>query len=456
MNRPFIKALTGIALLCFLLSPPCARAQDSDSSKQLERIAALISENRIDEAERQLTTILTRTPNNSLALNLLGTIRAKQQRLDDAEALFVRAVALDKEFLGAHMNLAYLYLIKGAPDKAISELREVLRLDPNNPDVSYKLARLLLSQDRIDECIALIEDQKRSQPLPVPLIVLLGDAYAKHGVPSKAEENYLQTLNQQSTNASALLGLAQLAQRKGDSNNAALYLDRAKDSIKDSPDLLYSFARMALSSGLMNEALTALKRATELKPSEARYYYLYGLAWLQKADLQEAELAFREFIKRQPDSSQGQMYLGYVLLKQKKIAEAREWLEKSAQKEAQTPEIYYYLGLIAQEQADYERAGELFEKAVRLEPAFAQAHIALGATYLKLKDFPRAQTALETAVKLKPDDSKAHYNLALLFARLKDQQRAQDEMRLVEKLRSAEGPTDNKNEIIAPQTTGPK
>jgi tetratricopeptide (TPR) repeat protein len=456
MNRLFIQALTVIALLCFLISPPCARAQDSDSSKQLERIAALINENRIDDAERQLNLILTTTPNNSLALNLLGTIRAKQQRLDDAEALFSRAVALDKEFLGAHMNLAYLYLIRGVPDKTISELREVLRLDPNNADVSYKLAHLLLSRDRIDECITLIEDQKRSQPVPVTLIVLLGDAYSKRGDPSRAEENYLQALNQQSTNAGALLGLAQLAQRKGDSKNAVLYLERAKDSIKDSPDLLYSFARMALNSGMVNEALAALNRATELKPSESRYYYLSGLAWLQKADLPESELAFRDFLKRQPDSSQGQMYLGYVLLKQKKIAEAREWLEKSAQKEAQTPEIYYYLGLIAQEQADYERAGELFEKAVRLAPTFAQAYIAMGATYLKLKDFPRAQTALETAVKLRPDDSKAHYNLALLFARLKDQQRAQDEMRLVEKLRRAEGATDNKNEILAPQTSGPK
>lgn len=451
-------AAAAVALLFILIAVPCAlKAQSvSNSSKQLERAAALISENRIDEAEQQLSAILKATPNNALALNLLGTIRAKQKRLDEAEANFLRALSIDKEFLGAHMNLAYLYLLKGAPDKTISELREVLRLDPNNPDVSYKLARLLLSQGRVEESITLVEQMKQSQSLPAPFLVVLGDAYLKNGDAAKAEESYLLAVAQQSTSADALLGLALLSQAKGDSQNAALYLNRTRDLITDSPERLYSFARVALNSGLINEALAALKRATELKTDEPRYYFLFGLVWLRKPDLQEAEQTFRQFLKLQPENPQGQLYLGYVLLKQKKSAEARQWLEKSLQKETGAPETFYYLGLIAQEQSEDERAVEFFEKAIRLAPSFASAHIALGATYLKLKDFPRAQAALEAGVKLKPDDSKAHYNLALLYARLKDQKRAQEEMRIVEQLKNAGKAEDKESEILAPSTSSPK
>lgn len=453
----FRKRAAAVALLFILFAAPCALAQGvSNASKQLERAAALISENRIVEAEQQLSAILKATPNNALALNLLGTIRAKQRRLDEAEALFSSALSIDKEFLGAHMNLAYLYLLKGAPDKTISELREVLRLDPNNPDVSYKLARLLLSQDRADESIALVEQMKQTQSLPVPFLVILGDAYLKKGDTAKAEESYLLAVNQQSTSADALLGLALLSQARGDSQNAVLYLNRTRDLIADSPDRLYSFARVALSSGLIDDALTALKRATELKPDEPRYYFLFGLAWLQKPDLQEAEQTFRRLLKLQPENPQGQLYLGYVLLKQKKGKEAREWLEKSLQKETGAPETFYYLGLIAQEQSEDERAIEFFEKATRLAPRFASAHIALGATYLKLKDFPRAQAALEAGVKLKPDDSKAHYHLAMLYARLRDQKRAQEEMRIVEQLKNAGKALDKESEILAPSTSNPK
>src|ERR687884_1044540 len=137
MKRNLFQIQAAVVLLIILLAVPCARAQQNSSSKELERVAALISENRTAEAERELNGILKVKPNDALALNLLGTIRAKQGRLDDAETIFSRAVAIDKEFLGAHMNLAYLYLLKGAPDKTISELREVLRLDPNNPEVRY-------------------------------------------------------------------------------------------------------------------------------------------------------------------------------------------------------------------------------------------------------------------------------------------------------------------------------
>ncbi len=452
-----LKFAAVIALLFILCVAPCAWAQSAgNSAKELERAAALISSNRVDEAEAQLNAILKTTPNDALALNLLGTIRAKQRRLDEAENLFTRALAIDNEFLGAHMNLAYLYLLKGVPDKTISELREVLRLDPNNPDVSYKLARLLLSQARVDECLAFLEQMKQSQTLPAPFLVILGDAYLKKGDAAKAEESYLSAVNQQSTSADALLGLALLSQAKGNSKDAVLYLNRTRNLIMDSPDLLYSYARVALISGLINDAVIALKRATELRADEPRYYFLFGQVWLQKPDLQEAEQSFQRFLKLQPENPQGQLYLGYVLLKQKKTMEAREWLEKSLQKETPAPETFYYLGLIAQEQSEDNRAVELFEKAIRLAPRFASAHIALGSTYLKLKDFPRAQAALEAGVKLKPDDSKAHYNLALLYARLKDQKRAQDEMQIVEQLKSAGKTLDKESEILAPATSSPK
>lgn len=458
MKHRLFHIQASAALLFILLASLWAHAQKAGSipAQQFERVAALISENRIEEAEQQLDAILKMSPDEALALNLLGTIRAKQGRLDDAESLFTRAISIDGQFLGAHMNLAYLYLLKGVPDKTISELREILRLDPNNPDVSYKLARLLISQGRADEGISFIETMKQSGSLPPPLLVVLGDAYLKKGDATRAEESYQLAISQQSNSADALLGLAVVSQAKGDTKNAILYLNRTRDLITNSPDLLYSFARVALSSGLVNDATAALKRAIELKADEPRYYFAFGLAWLQKPDLQEAEQAFRQFLKYQPDNPQGQLYLGYVLLKQKKVVEARALLEKSIQKNAATPEPFYYLGLIAQEQAEDERAVSLFEKAINLAPSFASAHIALGSTYLKLKDFPRAQAELEAGVKLKPGDSKAHYNLALLYARLKDQQRSQEEMRIVEQLKSAGKADDKESEILAPSTANPQ
>lgn len=442
-----------ITFLFSFLTPPPATAQENTPAKRVERAASLIRDDRVAEAEQQLNYVLRVSPKDAAALNLLGTVRAKQNRLNEAEALFLRAVRIDNQMVGAHMNLARLYLLKGMPDKTALELKEVLRLEPGNPDASYRLAWLLLSQRRYDECISFVDKAKQSSAVSAPLLALLGDAHLRKGDLSKAEENYLLALGGQGDNADALLGLALISQAKGDDKATTDYLGRARDLIADSPDLLYKYAVVALNSQMYGEAMLTLKRAIELRPSEPSYYFVMGLTWLKKPDLQEAEQAFRQSLKIQPDNSSAQLHLGYALLKQKKFADAREWLEKSVQKNTGTPESFYYLGLIAQEQNEDARAVELFEKAIQLSPSFAHAHVALGAAYLKLKNYPRAQQALETGVKLNPDDSKGHYNLALLYARLKDQGRAQAEMQIVERLKSTKG-QEKDSDLVTPSNPG--
>jgi predicted Zn-dependent protease len=446
--RPTLIAT--VVLILFLSA--AARAQGGDADPRLERAAALISTDRIAEAEQQLASILKAKPGDPLALNLLGAVRAKQGRLNEAESLFTRALRADRDFAGAHMNLAYLYLLKGAPEKTVAELREVHRLVPEDAGTSYKLAHLLFTLGRLDECVAFVEGERQSARLTPPLLAVLGDAYLKKGDAGRAEESYRAALDAQTDNADALLGLALVAHSKGDAQSASLYLTRVKALAANSPDLLYRFAVAALLSDRFEDARSALETAIRLSPAEPSYFVALGAVWLKKPDLFEAERQFRQALKLQPENAPAQMYLGYTLLKQKKLPEAREWLEKSAQRDANAPETFYYLGLIAQEQNEDERAVELFSKSVRLLPSFAGAHIALGSVYLKLKDYAAARRELEAGVRLKPDDSKAHYNLARLYALLKEPQRAQAEMAIVESLKNSGKAQSQEGDIGAPSS----
>lgn len=431
-----VSSLTAIFLL--LAGPPSVVAQSKGSVAQVERAAGLLREGKLEEAEQQLAAVLKGAPNEAGALNLLGTIRAQQGRLDEAESLFTRAARADLRFVGPRMNLAYLYHLKGLPAKEIVTLGEVLNLDPDNVDVAQKLARLLLNSNRLDECINLVEDLQRRGRASSSLLAILGDAHLGRGDSKRAEESYELALGQDAGDATALLGMAQVALRKGDAQGAVPYLARAKEAAADSPDLLYGFAVVALRGGFGDEAGEALARAARLRPNDSRIAYLSGVAWLKrrKPDLSEAEQSLRRFLELQPANPQGQLFLGYVLLKQKRSAEARALLESSVKADASAPEGFYYLGLIAQDEQEDARAVSILEEVTRRFPSFAHAHVALGVSYMKLKDYERARRELETAVKLGPGDQKAHFNLALLYARLKESVRAQEEMRIVEELRS--------------------
>ena len=444
-----------MSILCLFVAAPVF-GQNSDLVQIFEQIASHIRENRLADAERELARVLRVTPEMPVALNFMGTIRAKQGRLNEAELLFLRAVRNDKKFAGARMNLVYLYLLKRAPEKSILQLREVLALEPEHAEATEKLAELLLSQGRIDECISFIEKQKAARSIPASLLVTLGDAYlAKKAFP-QAEETYLLALEGRLDNAGALLGLAQLSRLKNETREASIYLNRVSSLSAESksPEFLYKFALEALRANMNDDAKSALERALELSPKEPSYLLAIGIVWLRKGDLFEAEKRFRRLLEIQPANAQGQLHLGYVLLNQKKYAEARMWLEKSARPGVAIPEVYYYLGLVAQEQNDDTRAIVLFEKAVQKLPSYAHARIALGSSYMKLKNYPRAKEELELAVKLDPEEPTAHYNLALLYARLKDTARAQEEMRIVEQLKTKGA--SNSGVVVLPPGSSPR
>src|SRR6476620_2179092 len=123
-----------VACALFLLFVPIVSAQNQAEVEFFEQVASLIRDDRLPEAEKQLSVVLRRSPEHSVALNFMGTIRAKQSRLIEAEALFNRALRSDKNFTAARMNLVYLYLLKRAPDKAILQLKEVLTIEPTNAE----------------------------------------------------------------------------------------------------------------------------------------------------------------------------------------------------------------------------------------------------------------------------------------------------------------------------------
>ena len=79
-------------LFAVMVSSSDAVAQSDKLLGQLEQAAALIADNRTADAEKKLLSILRVAPREPAALNLLGTVRAKQGRPHEAEALFLRAI----------------------------------------------------------------------------------------------------------------------------------------------------------------------------------------------------------------------------------------------------------------------------------------------------------------------------------------------------------------------------
>jgi tetratricopeptide (TPR) repeat protein len=97
---------------------------------------------RLNEAEEQLNAAIAIMPEFAAAHNNLGIVRQRQKRLEDAAVCFEKAVKCDTNYFEAHFNLASAYLLDHRQDKALPELREVLRINPGFEPAQRALAKL--------------------------------------------------------------------------------------------------------------------------------------------------------------------------------------------------------------------------------------------------------------------------------------------------------------------------
>jgi Flp pilus assembly protein TadD len=81
-------------------------------------------------AERGCLAVLRRNPRHPAALHLLGCLRSRRGRHDEAICLIRRAVAIDPSVPEYHENLAQAYHRAGQGERAEIECRVALRLEP--------------------------------------------------------------------------------------------------------------------------------------------------------------------------------------------------------------------------------------------------------------------------------------------------------------------------------------
>ena len=372
-SREFTARLAVIilALLCALFAPAGARAQKrNDRVERLERAAALIGGDRLAEAEGLLNQVLKVAPNEATALNLLGAIRAKQGRLDEAEILFSRAVSSDASLTGAHMNLAHLYLLKGAPEKTALELKEVLRLEPGNAEAGYRLAWLLLSQGRIDECISFAEKLKGSRAVSAPLLGVLGDAYLRKG--------------EKAAGVSALRKAVELW--PGD---AASHFALGIAWLKFPPDL--------------QEAEQSFRQFLKLRPDDARGQLHLGYVLLKEKQYAEARELLEKSIQKGTGTPEAFYYLGLIAQGQNEDGRAIGLFEKSIQLAPSFAHVHVALGATYLKLKDYPRARQALETGVKLSPEDSKAHYNLAMLYARLKNPERAREEMRIVEKLKTE-----------------------------------------------------
>jgi adenylate cyclase len=138
-----------------------------------------------ERAEALINQALAVSPQYPLAHEAKGVLFQAQRRCEDAIPEFEMVLAVDRNAVGALVNLGWCkFLTGGSGDEAIQLIEQAIRLSPRDPSIAARYFRigfvhLLLS--RTDQAIAWLEKARSADPRYAPPHHFLACAYGLKG-----------------------------------------------------------------------------------------------------------------------------------------------------------------------------------------------------------------------------------------------------------------------------------
>jgi Flp pilus assembly protein TadD len=406
-----------IVLLTVLVFP-LGQAQTTSSDPnfdQLEEAVNSINQNQLGRAEAILTSVLAKAPNDSDALNLMGVVRAKQDRVADAERLFRRALSISPTHVSADINLARLLMTNNRSAEATTFLMQAYKLAPSRPDININLATLYVAKSNFQQAYLHLR--------LVPLEAFNDDYFLLMlrtlvGLKRQQEIHDLirQFQNSKSANAETQAAFASLLIKQGFNDDALKILNGALKTSRSFP-VLYALGILHVAGKQFDRAEEFFTEALTLKADDIATLRALAKVARNKGNLEKA-LSHLVQAKRIAPNSPSVLYeFGVIALQLGLVLDALPVFQQLYRDHPR--ELAYLYGL----SAAYWTKGEVSETArlmkmyVALDPKSASGWYLLGAALLREEHYADAQKALQTSLNLK-SDADTEYLLGESFEKI--------------------------------------
>jgi len=413
-----------------------------------------LQEAKYRESTRFLTQALALNPHLVGARTSLGNAYLLQGRLDLARKSFQEAVRLDPGNFNARFELAKVeaslhnyrqsldvagpiiaqlngsedgilllatdYGSLGEKEELSSLIRTWQQLPAPSDESSLEFGNVLTMFGMTLEAKQVFEaeEAKIAEHPSAALALQLGKSYLSLGVLDRAEQNFQHALDLNPACAACDQGLAEIAERQGNTEKALAYLVTAKQLDPEDPEILFEFGKVCLQRNLLEDALLALEKAVALKPDRDPYVYVLASANVARGNLSKAASLFARLLQKHPHDAVVKYSIGAVNYLQGKYPEAESLLKQSLRAQPEQVAASYYLGLTYDARGQDELAVTVFRDLLRSHAEHAPSYVKLGSILLRQHHYDEAQQDLERAVSLDPGSVQAHYQLGLLFRRL--------------------------------------
>lgn len=323
------------------------------SQSTLNHALAAFNAGQFDVASQILRTHLSKTPNDTNALHLLGVNEQAVNKLDMAARTFDKVLVIDPEHMGAHYSKALLQASAGNHADALKHHDAAIRVAPSH---FWALVNRGNSRAALKDFNAAIVDYDRALKL-------------KPGLPEALTNK-----------GNALTEL----------NEYVMALACHEQAIKLRPGYPEAWANKSsvlVKLERLEEALDCADHALRIQPRHPQAWLNKGVALKELGRSEEALANFEQALALKADYAEAWSSQGAALDELERHEEALASLEKAIQWKPDYTGAWFNKGLALKNLGQDKEALACYDKALELEPDDPNANWNKGVLLIKLENY---------------------------------------------------------------------
>jgi len=365
-------------------------------------------------ADKAVKDAMAKTGETDRLLNIKGRVAAAQNKTDEAEAAFQKALSVSPDHFPNYQTLFQYYQTVGQKDKAEALLAEIGKRFADNQQAQTLFADYYLRDNQPEKAEAALRRNIELAPDSTSNRLRLAELFIKREQLPEAEKFLTQCVADFPDALELKLALADV---KFDQNKVDGAKKLMEEILKANPGHgggKYIEAKILLLNGKFTEARDILRPLTEQYPKWAEPFYFLALSHLRLGELDQAQKACSSALQLTPGNSkfhalQSRLYLmagdGEGATREAAVAVRIQPRNYDAQK-------LLAKGLLVQKK--YDDCLKVVDDILARVPKDPELYSIRAAISVAVHKPQEAISALDSLLKLKPEDTNALREMVLL------------------------------------------
>lgn len=323
---------------------------------------------------------------------------------------FRAAADIDKESADAHWGLARAFENLGQRAETVEQLRETVRLAPDNLEARTKLGTyyLINTPPQTAETEKLLEEIFARDPNFVEGFVLKASLFAAQ---KKSEAEILEILNQavalNPNRTETYLSLARYFIKINKPLDAEQSIQKGIAVNQNSSVGYLEYGRFLTFAARLAEAETQFKKASEVEPKNVEAREAIAEFYLAQRKLELAETAFKQLVEVQENSAESRLQLANFYVAAGREADAIQVLDEIIAEKPEYARARYRLGEIYLDRRENDKVLEQTAALLKINDTDAEALMLRARVAMQENRAEEAVKDLEEILKKQPSQQNA-------------------------------------------------